>query len=105
MIRPPPRSTRTDSLFPYKTLVRSRVALACGLDEDRADTAMQRTGLAFLFALETAMRAGEIVGMMWPDVAEKSVTLPRTKNGDVRRVPLSKRAREDRKSTRLNSSH
>lgn len=72
----------------------NRVALACGLDEDRADTAMQRTGLAFLFALETAMRAGEIVGMGWPDVAEKSVTLPRTKNGDVRRVPLSKRARE-----------
>jgi integrase len=55
---------------------------------------MQRTGLAFAFALETAMRAGEIVGMMWPDVAEKSVRLPRTKNGDERRVPLSPRARE-----------
>lgn len=71
-----------------------RVSLACGLDEDRADTALNRTGLAFLFALETAMRAGEILGMAWPDVAEKKVTLPRTKNGDVREVPLSARARE-----------
>ncbi|GAB2619745.1 tyrosine-type recombinase/integrase [Novilysobacter erysipheiresistens] len=70
-----------------------RIALACGLDEDRADTAMQRTGLAFLFALETAMRAGEIVGLRWPEVAEKSVRLPETKNGDVRHVPLSPRAR------------
>lgn len=72
-----------------------RVMVATGLDDgDRADTAMHRTGLAFLFALETAMRAGEIVGMEWPDVAEKSVRLPRTKNGDERRVPLSPRARE-----------
>jgi integrase len=72
-----------------------RVLIACDLaDGLSARTSLQRVGLAFLFALETAMRAGEIVGMRWPDVAEKSVTLPRTKNGDVRVVPLSKRARE-----------
>lgn len=71
-----------------------RVTIACGLDELRATTALNRTGLAFLFALETAMRAGEILGMAWPDVAEKSVRLPQTKNGDVRSVPLSLRARE-----------
>lgn len=70
-----------------------RITLACGVTDLEADTAMQRTGLAFLFALETAMRAGEITGMRWEDVAEKSVTLPRTKNGDVRQVPLSPRAR------------
>lgn len=40
------------------------------------------------------MRSGEILGMTWEDVGAKSVTLPRTKNGDVRRVPLSPRARE-----------
>lgn len=73
----------------------TRVEIAAGLESGlAADTAMQRVGLAFLFALETAMRAGEILGMQWPDVAEKSVRLPRTKNGDERRVPLSKRARE-----------
>jgi integrase len=71
-----------------------RILLACGVTDTEASTAMQRTGLAFAFALETAMRAGEIVGMRWPDVAEKSVRLPRTKNGDERRVPLSPRARE-----------
>lgn len=72
-----------------------RVEIATGLANGlAAGTAMQRTGLAFLFALETAMRAGEILGMQWPDVAEKSVRLPRTKNGDERRVPLSPRARE-----------
>lgn len=73
----------------------TRVEIATGLDGGlAADSALQRVGLAFLFALETAMRAGEILGMQWPDVAEKSVRLPRTKNGDERRVPLSKRARE-----------
>jgi integrase len=71
-----------------------RIMLACGVTDTEHGTAMQRTGLAFAFALETAMRAGEIVGMQWPDVAEKSVRLPRTKNGDERRVPLSPRARE-----------
>src|SRR3546814_6180893 len=31
MIRRPPRSTRTDTLFPYTTLFRSRIAVAGGL--------------------------------------------------------------------------
>lgn len=70
-----------------------RVLLACGVTDLESGTALNRTGLAFAFALETAMRAGEITGMRWEDVGEKSVTLPRTKNGDLRRVPLSPRAR------------
>lgn len=72
-----------------------RVSAALGLSAGLiAETIGNRVGLAFLFALETAMRAGEILGMTWGDVREKSVTLPRTKNGDVREVPLSPRARE-----------
>jgi integrase len=71
-----------------------RITLACGLDDLKADTASNRVGLAFLFALETAMRSGEIVGLQWADVRPKSVRLPATKNGDVRDVPLSVRARE-----------
>src|SRR3546814_3019181 len=35
MVRPPPRSTRTDTLFPYTTLVRS-AALTAGTDAVRA---------------------------------------------------------------------
>ena len=57
-------------------------------------TLSQRVALAFLFALETAMRGGEIVRLQWADVGELSVRLPKTKNGDERQVPLSKRARE-----------
>lgn len=72
----------------------NRACLALGLTDLESDTASQRTGLAFLFALETAMRAGEILGLTWPDVGLKSVRLPDTKNGDQRVVPLSKRARE-----------
>lgn len=72
-----------------------RLELALGLGEGlAADTAQQRTGLAFLFALETAMRAGEIVGLTWADVRERAVTLPETKNGDRREVALTRRARE-----------
>lgn len=72
-----------------------RLTFAFGLaDGLTAETAMNRTGLAFLFALETAMRAGEIIGLKPEDIGAKSVTLPRTKNGDIRAVPLSPRARE-----------
>lgn len=46
---------------------------------------------AFLLALETGMRAGEILGLTWDhvDLANRFVTLPKTKNGDSRQVPLS----------------
>jgi integrase len=57
-------------------------------------TLSHRVALAFLLALETAMRGGEIVRIRWADVGERSVRLPRTKNGDERSVPLSLRARE-----------
>lgn len=71
-----------------------RVTLALGLDADKAVTQSQRTALAFLFALETAMRAGEILGLTWPHVRPKAVHIPKSKNGDARDVPLSPRARE-----------
>lgn len=71
-----------------------RVTLACGLDGLEGRTASQRVGLAFLFALETAMRAGEILGLRWIDIRGKAAQLPQTKNGDQREVPLSARARE-----------
>ncbi|WP_164276019.1 site-specific integrase [Stenotrophomonas sp. B1-1] len=71
-----------------------RLILALGYDGGAPQTTQHRVALCFLFALETAMRAGEILGMKWSDVSAKSVTLPKTKNGDVRRVPMSVRARE-----------
>jgi integrase len=43
------------------------------------------------FALETAMRRGELAGMTWEmvDLEKRTVTLPETKNGQKRIVPLS----------------
>lgn len=53
----------------------------------------QQTAWAFLFAIETAMRAGEICAMTWEHVHAKHVHLPDSKNGDSRNVPLSLAAR------------
>ncbi|MDE1980741.1 MAG: site-specific integrase [Betaproteobacteria bacterium] len=47
-----------------------------------------------LLGLETAMRQGELLGLTWGNVdfSVPAAHLPRTKNGDKRDVPLSKRA-------------
>lgn len=71
-----------------------RLVLALGYDGGAPANMSQRVALAFLFALETAMRSGEITGLMPGDVGDLSVRLPKTKNGDERSVPLSRRARE-----------
>ncbi|MEJ7745259.1 MAG: site-specific integrase [Luteimonas sp.] len=70
------------------------VTEAFGVGKLQAVTATQRVGLAFLFALETAMRSGEILRLHWRDIhlTDQYVMLPRTKNGDVREVPLTRRA-------------
>lgn len=47
---------------------------------------------AFLFALETAMRRGEILGIKMSEIYDRHVHLPKTKNGDARNVPLTKKA-------------
>ena len=46
------------------------------------------------FAVETAMRRGELAGMTWDrvDLRKRTVTLPETKNGEKRVVPLSTEA-------------
>ncbi len=48
----------------------------------------------FCFAIETGMRRGEIAGMQWQhvDLDARVVTLPDTKNGKVRQVPLTDKA-------------
>lgn len=51
-------------------------------------------GWAFIFAMETAMRRGEIIGIEWENIYEDHIHLPMTKNGTSRDVPLSKKARE-----------
>ena len=59
-----------------------------------AKTMSERIMIAFLFAIETAMRAGEIISLEWSNVDpdKRTAFLPMTKNGSSRKVPLSSRA-------------
>lgn len=57
-------------------------------------TATARVAAAFVFAVETGMRSGEICGLNIQCPAGSSVRLNRTKNGTARDVPLSKKARQ-----------
>src|SRR3546814_13112680 len=86
MRRRPPRSTRTDTLFPYTTLFRSRGAggaIARGAGRDRAGVAHPAVVPPPAIGAGTRGGAG---GGVHPAVG-------------ILREP------EDRKSTRLNSSH
>lgn len=47
-----------------------------------------------MLALHTAMRQGEILGLLWENISwtKRTAFLPMTKNGDAREVPLSQKA-------------
>jgi integrase len=83
---PPPRERR---------ITPKEIELIVLVTGYRADTAPKsvsaRVGAAFLFAIETAMRLGEICGLRWRDVDFDSrvATLHDTKNGSKREVPLT----------------
>ena len=86
---PPPR----DRLISTDEI--ERILLAAGYDYDKApESKTARVAAVFLFAIETAMRAGEIIDLEWNDIdLEKRVArLTRTKNGTNRNVPLSTEA-------------
>src|SRR3546814_20419105 len=98
MIRPPPKSTRTDTLFPYTTLFRSQHAR-------ERDAILARGDRIFLgarrseFAVE--LRGGVLRGIGLGIGARFGVD-----RGAAARVGLGHRqAGGDRKSTSLNSSH
>lgn len=58
------------------------------------ETASQFVACAFLLAIETAMRKGELLSLTRDQVNGSVAHLLKTKNGDERDVPLSKAARE-----------
>src|SRR3546814_15586486 len=103
MIRRPPRSTRTDTLFPYTTLFRSVSAPPPG------------GGYTVLQALAQAQRSlTRDLGFNSPDYLESLASLLKQVSGtrgasqvDPDFVPNSgaEILSADRKSTRLNSSH
>src|SRR3546814_6823559 len=105
MIRRPPRSTRTDTLFPYTTLFRSLGSFQVAHPE--MAVRLQTTDLLTDFAIDdvdVAIRAGR---GGWPDlVQEKLIAIdftPMCSPNFLARHTIATPA--DRKSTRLNSSH
>lgn len=86
--RPAPSPARDRRITEHEL---ERLLFALGYEPGVAPaTQTARVGAALLFALETAMRAGEIAGLCWPqvDVSKRVATLLATKNGTQRQVPL-----------------
>src|SRR3546814_9176115 len=127
MIRRPPRSTHTDTLFPYTTLFRSqcRAALPRGLDprlhalgrvlvDHRADEGLllarvahhqlRHRGLELAPQPFVHARVGE--DPLHADAALPGLVVGAEHDALDHRVEVEPRlVVEDRKSTRLNSSH
>src|SRR3546814_9293302 len=113
MIRRPPRSTRTDTLFPYTTLFRSRVKNELlGHDvvaeEFGGDTQMvelsAKSGQGVDALLDAISLQSEVLELQ--AVAEGRATGVVIESSlDKGRGPVAKVLVQDRKSTRLNSSH
>src|SRR3546814_10096726 len=103
MIRPPPRSTRTDTLFPYTALFRSQVFLEPeGLDSILVYPNGISTSLPadVQLAMLRTMEGLETVEMVVPGYAVEYDHI------DPRALDRTFQVRAiDRKSTRLNSSH
>src|SRR3546814_6148272 len=105
MIRRPPRSTRTDTLFPYTTLFRSHLAeRVAGVQRGRilhwvADHFLE-VGHQAALARDDAALAG--IGRRW-GVEELHGCLRRVLGRSRESAAL--RNEQDRKSTRLNSRH
>lgn len=84
---PPPR----DRLISQEEI--DRICLALGYDGEITNTSSV-VAAAFLFAIETGMRSGEILSLTPERITGSVAHLPRTKNDSKRDVALSKRALE-----------
>lgn len=86
--KPPKPAARTRLMQPQEV---DRITAALGYPGSNTQASHQ-VGVCLLLALESAMRAGEMLGLRWSDVHARYVSLPMTKNGDQRNVPLSTKA-------------
>src|SRR3546814_3885541 len=108
MIRRPPRSTRTDTLFPYTTLFRS-----CVVPAPEAHVDIDAVGLRIVGEQQQpgAVRERHLLHVEPGDRRPADDLARRAERGELRkggrgeRLALAREARQDRKSTRLNSSH
>src|SRR3546814_6149942 len=118
MNRRPPRSTRTDTLFPYTTLFRSDLPIvACGHagngnlhanilfdPDDAAQSVRAQAALPRLFALTLSL-GGTLSGEHGIGVAKRNFMARAFDAPTLAAMRAVKAAFEERKSTRLNSSH
>ena len=93
-VRRPKDSAHRDRL-PTKEEIEALCAY-CGFDDGPVTTKTQAVAVAFLFAIETAMRQGEICKLTPAMVDGAVVHLPKEvcKNGHRRDVPMARRALE-----------
>src|SRR3546814_3094149 len=96
MIRRPPRSTRTDTLFPYSTLFRSEAAA----EEDEAHLHVDVAAAPVRDAAGDA-GADHLVGGGGDGNRRRNADLHEQR----RQQEAAAHSEQDRKSTRLNSSH
>lgn len=94
MVRRPAAPPHRDKLFSQDEI--EAICNALGYSGGKAESASQQVAVAFLVALETAMRQGEILGLTQKsvDYANRVATLKQTKNGKPRKVPLTTKAAE-----------
>ena len=93
-VRRPKDNPDRDRLISDSEIEQLRVV--SGFDGVTSKLIKEKVFVAFLFAIETAMRAGEICNLTWDNVNKEDRTafLPKTKNGKSRTVALSNRAIE-----------
>src|SRR3546814_8308923 len=99
MIRRPPRSTRTDTLFPYTTLFRSPVIRACQLIRPQTMSAI--TNPALYCRCEAP--AGRRLLCRPAEGLQPVAVRVDDEGGVIVRAVIG--AQANRRSTRLNSSH
>lgn len=85
---PPPR----DQVYTQDEVGRICAAMGCSEEGQLPTTTSHRVALAFLFALETAMRCGEICAIRPGHLKGNVLRVPDSKNGFPRDVPMSKKA-------------
>lgn len=93
-VKRPPDPPARDRLISEEEI--EELCVASGFAGENVHTVAQKVILAFLLAIETAMRMGEICDLTWDniDFDDQTAFLPTTKNGTSRTVALSKRAIE-----------
>src|SRR3546814_20211485 len=93
MIRRPPRSTRTDTLFPYTTLFRSAILSAALTLPNRTITRYTYHYLLGLLAV-TGMRVSEAINLQRSDLTSHGLLIRQSKNGERRLLPIHSTPRD-----------